>query len=82
MLIRAEKMLDERCSNVTACTYHSFCVKMLRAYGRAIGLSPDFTIISPGDVCDAIKFIKAKSQTYKQKGMPTASTLADIISSG
>lgn len=45
---RAEKMLKEKCG-ITACTYHSFCVKMLRFYGKMAGISPDFTIISGPD---------------------------------
>lgn len=81
MIDRASKMLDERCSRVTACTYHSFCVKMLRKYGTAINLDLSFTTLTVTDVVDAINFIKAKNPIYKEKGFPRASVLADIFSS-
>ena len=71
---RAEKMLKEKCG-ITACTYHSFCVKMLRFYGKMAGISPDFTIISGPDEADIIDIIKSKL-----KNMPSASVFASMLS--
>lgn len=63
---RAEKMLKEKCG-ITACTYHSFCVKMLRFYGKMAGISPDFTIISGPDEADIIDIVKSELNFQKLK---------------
>lgn len=76
---RAEKMLKEKCG-ITACTYHSFCVKMLRFYGKMAGISPDFTIISGPDEADIIDIVKSELNFQKLKNMPSASVFASILS--
>lgn len=76
---RAEKMLKETCG-ITACTYHSFCVKMLRFYGKMAGISPDFTIISGPDEADIIDIIKSELNFQKLKNMPSASVFASMLS--
>ena len=79
MIERAEKMLKEKCG-ITACTYHSFCVKMLRFYGKMAGISPDFTIISGPDEADIIDIIKSELNFQKLKNMPSASVFASMLS--
>lgn len=76
---RAEKMLKEKCG-ITACTYHSFCVKMLRFYGKMAGISPDFTIISGPDEADIIDIIKSELNFQKLKNIPSASVFASMLS--
>lgn len=76
---RAEKMLKEKCG-ITACTYHSFCVKMLRFYGKIVGISPDFTIISGPDEADIIDIVKSELNFQKLKNMPSASVFASMLS--
>ncbi len=76
---RAEKMLKEKCG-ITACTYHSFCVKMLRFYGKMAGISPDFTIISGPDESDIIDIMKSELNFQKLRNMPTASVFASMLS--
>ena len=76
---RAEKMLKEKCG-ITACTYHSFCVKMLRFYGKMADISPDFTIISGPDEADIIDIIKSELNFQKLKNMPSASVFASMLS--
>ena len=76
---RAEKMLKEKCG-ITACTYHSFCVKMLRFYGKMAGISPDFTIISGPDEAYIIDIIKSELNFQKLKNMPSASVFASMLS--
>ena len=76
---RAEKMLKEKCG-ITACTYHSFCVKMLRFYGKMAGISPDFTIISGSDEADIIDIVKSELNFQKLKNMPSASVFASMLS--
>ena len=76
---QAEKMLKEKCG-ITACTYHSFCVKMLRFYEKMAGISPDFTIISGPDEADIIDIIKSELNFQKLKNMPSASVFASMLS--
>ena len=76
---RAEKMLKEKCG-ITACTYHSFCVKMLRFYGKMAGISLDFTIISGPDEADIIDIVKSELNFQKLKNMPSASVFASMLS--
>lgn len=76
---RAKKMLKEKCG-ITACTYHSFCVKMLRFYGKMAGISPDFTIISGPDEADIIDIVKSELNFQKLKNMPSASVFASMLS--
>ena len=76
---REEKMLKEKCG-ITACTYHSFCVKMLRFYGKMAGISPDFTIISGPDEADIIDIVKSELNFQKLKNMPSASVFASMLS--
>ena len=76
---RTEKILKEKCG-ITACTYHSFCVKMLRFYGKMAGISPDFTIISGPDEADIIDIIKSELNFQKLKNMPSASVFASMLS--
>ena len=76
---RAEQMLKEKCG-ITACTYHSFCVKMLRFYGKMAGISPDFTIISGPDEADIIDIVKSELNFQKLKNMPSASVFASMLS--
>ncbi len=73
---RARDMLDERCSKITACTYHSFCAKMLRKYYSYAGLSQNFSIISTGDTCDILTMLKAEKNYHKIKGFPPSSVIA------
>ena len=72
-------MLKEKCG-ITACTYHSFCVKMLRFYGKMAGISPDFTIISGPDEADIIDIVKSELNFQKLKNMPSASVFASMLS--
>lgn len=80
MMSRAESMLDDRCGNVTACTFHSFCVLVLRRYADSIDMSKDFTIMGTPDVIEAIDRIKSKLEYNKLKGMPKGSAIAGYIS--
>lgn len=80
MMSRAESMLDDRCGDVTACTFHSFCVLILRRYADSIDMSKDFTIMGTPDVTEAIDRIKSKLGYNKLKGMPKGSAIAGYIS--
>lgn len=80
---RASKMLDDRCSKIEACTYHSFCVKMLRSFGSRIGITPGFEILSSADQNDAISIVKnelSDKLATGVRGFPKAAVIAGIIS--
>jgi DNA helicase-2/ATP-dependent DNA helicase PcrA len=83
MKARLSSMLgEERGNNITACTFHSFCALMLRKYGMHIDLSPNFTILSPGDDEDIIGIVKSyKDKTrYSGRGFPPNSKVCGFIS--
>ena len=80
---RLAQMLDEDSANkALACTFHSFCALMLRKYGHHIGISPHFTILSPGDDEDIISIVKsyADKTRYKGRGFPPNSKVCGFIS--
>lgn len=80
MIERATMTGSEKCSEATACTYHSFCAKMLRMYGRYINVNEDFSLITPSETNDAIKFVKAQNKKYDLRGFPKNSVVSGIIS--
>lgn len=82
MVARAEKMTDERCKNITACTYHSFCAHILRHYSKYIDLDKDFSIITPSDAINTLKLVKARKSTYynTHKKMPKNQIVLGILS--
>jgi len=41
---RVREAVGEMASRVTASTFHAFCGDVLRHYGKAIGVAPDFTL--------------------------------------
>lgn len=76
---RAGKMLKEKCG-ITACTYHSFCVKMLRFYASFAGISPNFSIISSPDEADIIDIAKTELNFQRLSNMPTGTVFASMLS--
>jgi DNA helicase-2/ATP-dependent DNA helicase PcrA len=55
---RVAKLLgDSLAKNLTAGTFHSFCVKVLRQYGWAIGVERDFSVYSEEDRNDLLTSI-------------------------
>lgn len=81
MIDRAMKYCGEQAKYITACTYHSFCTKMLRQYGKAIGLKTDFDILTATQSTEAIAFIKSRDQNvYETKGLPQVKVISNIFS--
>lgn len=77
---RATKMVDGA-DEIVACTYHSFCVKMLRKFGRAIGIFPNFSILSTNDVITALNLVKAKAgDKYSVENFTPSGKIAELIS--
>lgn len=80
MLERAQMMLDERVNKITACTYHSFCVKVLRKYHNLIGVLENFTILSPSNCVETLNFLKENLGIDKDKDIPTSNIILNIFS--
>lgn len=80
MVDRAKAMLDSRCEKVTACTYHSFCARILRTYYRAAGLKENFSILTPSN-CGVVVSMLIENEGYsKDKNFPSGKDLANIYS--
>lgn len=73
---------DDIANRVTASTFHSFCVMLLRKYAHAVGLNSNFTVLSPGDDEDIISMVKSEhdKQRYSTRGFPPNGKVCDFIS--
>jgi DNA helicase-2/ATP-dependent DNA helicase PcrA len=81
MLKRAAQLLDERCKKVSGGTFHSVAASILRRYGKALGLTPSFTILDRSDSEDVIQLLRgAKGVAADKKRFPKKGTLAEIFS--
>lgn len=83
MKVRVSELLNDKkvSDEITASTFHSFCVTILRRYANLVGLNNGFTILSSTDVIDVINIQKtANSEKYNVKGFPPSSLIAKIIS--
>ena len=77
---RAEQMLGEAAKKVTACTYHSFCTRMLRKYAFQANLMRDFTVLSASDPATIIDMMIAELGYSEIPNFPTAKQIAGFIS--
>jgi DNA helicase-2/ATP-dependent DNA helicase PcrA len=81
MLRRAELLVGQRARAVGGGTFHSFANTVLRRYGNAIGLKPNFTILDRGDMEDVINLLRTRmGLASKERRFPKKSTLAELIS--
>lgn len=81
MVERASTMANPKCANITACTYHSFCAKLLRQYGKFIGIESNFTILTPAEAADAVKLVKSQRPFYEKiRKFPVPKKIVDIYS--
>ena len=73
---------EEAASKATACTFHSFCVMILRKYSKKIGINPNFTVLSESDDEDVIAIVKSSDdrKKYQGKGFPPNNQIQKIIS--
>jgi DNA helicase II / ATP-dependent DNA helicase PcrA len=81
MLRRAEQLVGEQSRAVAGGTFHSFANNVLRRYGTAIGVQPNFTILDRSDMEDVINLIRTRMGfASKERRFPKKGTLAEIIS--
>ena len=80
---RAVQLLDERCNDITACTYHSFCAQMLHDYKDIAGLPEGYAILMQTDVDAVLDIVLGRTYDTSKlpKGYPNANRLFAIFSS-
>lgn len=77
---RACKILEKDTLELTACTYHSFCVQYLRKYAALLGLNSSFTIIDGTDAVEVMKILKEEKGYNEEAKFPTHKALVNIFS--
>lgn len=65
---RIVKTVGERAENLTVCTYHAFCVKLLRKYCHLIGFSNPFSIYDPEQCLEIIMGILKRNELNYDPG--------------
>jgi DNA helicase II / ATP-dependent DNA helicase PcrA len=81
MLNRAQAVTKQATAKVWGGTFHSMANRLLRTYGRVVGLSPDFTVMDESDSSDMLGLIRAQMGfTSKEKRFPRKSTVRSIYS--
>jgi DNA helicase-2/ATP-dependent DNA helicase PcrA len=82
MLSRAERLTGERgVGRVWGGTFHAIGNRILRIHGRALGLSPDFTVLDRSDTADLMDLIRGELGLGQgERRFPRKETLADIYS--
>ena len=59
---RIVKTVGEQAENLTVCTYHAFCVKLLKKYCHLIGFSNPFSIYDPEQCLEIIMGILKRNE--------------------
>src|SRR5213594_3336022 len=82
MLSRAERLTGERSvGRVWGGTFHATGNRLLRLHGRALGLSPDFTVLDRTDTADLLDLIRGELGLGQgEKRFPRKEPPADIYS--
>lgn len=82
MLSRARSLTnDGRAQRVWGGTFHAIAVRLLRLYGRAVGVQPDFSVLDQSDTADLLNLIRSsRADLYARKRLVRKETLADIYS--
>ncbi|QDT65520.1 ATP-dependent helicase [Calycomorphotria hydatis] len=78
----ASPMFQQVGRAVVGGTFHAVAARLLRQYGNAIGLSPDFTVIDRSDAEDVMHAVRAELELAKQNPkFPKKGTCLNIYSS-
>src|SRR5262245_12752256 len=63
MLSRADRLVvGSRAKRVWGGTFHAVANRLLRLYGRPLGLPPDFTVLDQADMADLMDLIRGELQ--------------------
>lgn len=68
---RIKAMIDEQASDLTACTFHALCVRILRGDADKIGYKNNFTIFDEGDQLGLIKKVINRVTAKDEKFDPS-----------
>ncbi len=79
MIERASRN-DSRCARIDGGTFHSFASRMLRQFGRDVGLSNAFTIYDEGDAEEAIRRCCNRMGYDQDKEFPKKNELKTVFS--
>ena len=81
MLRRVEGLVGEGSRAVAGGTFHSFANIVLRRWGGAIGLKPNFTILDRGDSEDIVNLVRTRlGLDNRERRFPRKGALAEVIS--
>jgi DNA helicase-2/ATP-dependent DNA helicase PcrA len=81
MLNRARSVGHPEASRVWGGTFHATANRLLRMYGRSVGLAPDFTVMDESDAADMLGVIRARfGFDTKEKRFPRKNTVRAIYS--
>ena len=84
MLERAAAVIrcgPETTGRVWGGTFHAMANRLLRMYGRAAGIDPDFTVIDPGDAADLMDVIRhERGLSARERRFPRKATCLAIYS--
>ncbi len=81
MLSRAEVLVKQRTKDIWGGTFHHIANRILRKYGAALGISPDFTILDREDARDLIaSCVHEVGVDIKKRRFPQKAVLASISS--
>jgi DNA helicase-2/ATP-dependent DNA helicase PcrA len=81
MLGRARRLTDRASAGqVWGGTFHSVANRLLRMYGRALGLTSNFTVIDSSDSADLMHLLTQELGVVTERRFPKKETLASIYS--
>lgn len=81
MMARARQLTDRASSGrVWGGTFHSIANRLLRSYGRALGVLSNFTIIDSSDTADLMHVLAQELGVKSERRFPKKETLSAIYS--
>ena len=82
MLARAQRLVSQdSAARVWGGTFHAVANRLLRIYGSALGLPPDFTVMDESDAADLMSVVRADlGVAKKDRRFPRKETLVKIYS--
>lgn len=79
MLMRAGRLSDGAATaQVWGGTFHSVANRLLRIYGRGVGLDPNFTVLDQADALELIGIVRAEAVETAGPRFPKKETIAAI----
>jgi DNA helicase-2/ATP-dependent DNA helicase PcrA len=81
MVSRAARLATGDTGHVWGGTFHAIGNRLLRLHGRALGLSPDFTVLDQADGADVMDLLRDElGYSARERRFPRKDTLAAIYS--